>query len=60
LHSIEFSRAQGYRYYYPGYAYREPSAYDYKKRFIGLEFLDWETGWKPYPTGLDGNEHAST
>ena len=48
LRSIEFSRAQGYRYYYPGYAYREPYAYDYKKRFSGLEYLDWENGWKPY------------
>jgi arginine-tRNA-protein transferase len=48
LHSIRFSRERGYHYYYPGYAYREPFAYDYKKRFSGLEFLDWETGWKPY------------
>ena len=29
LHSIQFSREQGCRYYYPGYAYREPFAYDY-------------------------------
>jgi len=48
LHSIQFTREQGYRYYYPGYAYREPFAYDYKKRFLGLEYLDWLTGWKPY------------
>ena len=48
LHSIEFSRAHGYRYYYPGYAYREPFSYDYKKRFVGLEYLDWTEGWKPY------------
>jgi arginyl-tRNA--protein-N-Asp/Glu arginylyltransferase len=48
LHSIEFSRANGFRYYYPGYAYHEPYAYDYKKRFRGLEYLDWEAGWKPY------------
>lgn len=48
LHSIQFTREQGYRYYYPGYAYREPFAYDYKKRFLGLEYLDWQTGWKPY------------
>ncbi len=48
LQSIEFSRAQGYRYYYPGYAYREASPYDYKKRFLALEYLDWATGWKPY------------
>jgi arginyl-tRNA--protein-N-Asp/Glu arginylyltransferase len=48
LHSIEFSRENGFRYYYPGYAYHEPYAYDYKKRFRGLEYLDWELGWKPY------------
>ena len=48
LHSIEFSRAQACRYYYPGYAYREPFTYDYKKRFTGLEYLDWSAGWKPF------------
>ena len=48
LSSIEFSRGRGYRYYYPGYAYREPFTYDYKKRFTGLEYLDWTAGWKPY------------
>jgi len=48
LHSIEFSRELGYRYYYPGYAYREPFSYDYKKRFLGLEYLDWTQGWRPY------------
>lgn len=56
LHSIEYSRARGHRYYYSGYAYREPFAYDYKKRFSGLQCLDWTAGWKPYvneepPTG---------
>lgn len=48
LHSIEFSHRNGYRYYYPGYAYREPFAYDYKKNFIGLEYFDWAGGWRPY------------
>lgn len=48
LYSIDFSREQGFRYYYPGYAYREPYTYDYKKRFVGLEYLDWKAGWKPY------------
>jgi leucyl-tRNA---protein transferase len=48
LHSIAFSRERGCRYYYPGYAYREPFAYDYKKRLTGLEFLDWDAGWQPY------------
>jgi leucyl-tRNA---protein transferase len=54
LHSIRFSRQRGYRYYYPGYAYREPFTYDYKKRFAGLEYLDWESGWKPYSEHQDG------
>jgi arginine-tRNA-protein transferase len=48
LQSIRYSLQQGCRYYYPGYAYREPFAYDYKKRFIGLESLDWTEGWKPF------------
>jgi leucyl-tRNA---protein transferase len=48
LYSIQFSRDEGFRYYYPGYAYHEPYSYDYKKRFIGLEYLDWSAGWKPY------------
>jgi len=49
LQSIQLSRERECRYYYPGYAYREPFAYDYKKRFAGLEYLDWAAGWKPYP-----------
>ena len=49
LQSIRLSREREYAYYYPGYAYREPFAYDYKKRFVGLEYLEWGTGWKPYP-----------
>jgi arginine-tRNA-protein transferase len=53
LHSIQFSRERGFRYYYPGYAYREPFAYDYKKRFAGLEYLDWDSGWKPYSRRQD-------
>ena len=48
LRSIQFSLDQGRRYYYPGYAYQEPYVYDYKKRFVGLEYLDWQTGWRPY------------
>lgn len=44
LREIEFTQARGCRYYYPGYATREPSAYDYKKQLRGLEMLDWESG----------------
>lgn len=48
LESIRYSIDRGCRYYYQGYAYREPFTYDYKKRFSGLEYLDWEEGWRPY------------
>ena len=54
LCAIEHSRTLGARYYYPGYAYREPSLYDYKKRFAGLEFLEWETGWRRLQPGNSG------
>ncbi len=46
LTSIQYSMKLGKRYYYLGYAYREPSHYDYKKRFSGLEEYAWEGGWK--------------
>jgi len=46
LCAIGHSQAMGCRYYYPGYAYREPSVYDYKKRFAGLEAFDWTGAWK--------------
>jgi arginine-tRNA-protein transferase len=48
LEAIQHSRELGCRYYYPGYAYRGPSFYDYKKNFSGLEVYEWEMGWKPY------------
>ena len=41
LVEIHLSMQMGLRYYYPGYATREPGLYDYKKRFNGLEQLDW-------------------
>lgn len=46
LEAIRHSQRLGRRYYYPGYAFREPSFYDYKKNFAGLEYLDWHAGWK--------------
>ncbi|HKX28883.1 MAG TPA: GNAT family N-acetyltransferase, partial [Blastocatellia bacterium] len=49
LEAIRYSKARGCRYYYPGYAYRGSSVYDYKKNFIGLEYFDWESAWHPYP-----------
>jgi arginine-tRNA-protein transferase len=44
LKEIEHSQGRGCRWYYPGYATRGPSAYDYKKRFSALQSLDWESG----------------
>jgi len=49
LRSISHSLECGMKYYYPGYAYREPSHYDYKKRFSGLEFFDWQE-WQAFTT----------
>lgn len=48
LQAIQHSREQGCRYYYPGYVYRGPSFYDYKKNFAGLEGYDWQKGWQAY------------
>ncbi len=41
LWEIELARRLGRRWHYPGYATVEPSAYDYKKRFRGVEAFDW-------------------
>jgi arginyl-tRNA--protein-N-Asp/Glu arginylyltransferase len=46
LESIRYARDSGRRYYYQGYAYREPFVYDYKKRFSGVEHLRWDEGWR--------------
>lgn len=48
LESIRYSSERNSRFYYPGYAYNKPSAYDYKKRLSGLYVLDWEAGWKEF------------
>ncbi len=50
LEAIRHSRRSGRRYYYPGYACREPYLYDYKKNFAGLESFDWRGAWR----ALDG------
>jgi leucyl-tRNA---protein transferase len=42
LWEIESARAAGCRWLYHGYAFREPSHYDYKKGFSGVEWYDWE------------------
>lgn len=54
LRGIQHSIDLGLRYYYLGYAYREPYVYDYKKRFSALEVLDWSAGWRDY----DGTEES--
>ncbi|MFN0121185.1 MAG: arginine-tRNA-protein transferase [Blastocatellia bacterium] len=57
LQSIRYSQTLGCRYYYPGYAYRQPSVYDYKKNLAAIEYLDWQAydetlnpvlSWKPF------------
>ena len=57
LEAIRYSRESGRRYYYPGYAYRESSVYDYKKNFSGLEYLDWDAGWRPYSKDGGAGDH---
>ncbi|WP_051296121.1 hypothetical protein [Eisenibacter elegans] len=57
LAEIEFSLAHQMDYVYLGYAYRESSHYDYKKRFYGLEFYDWNGKWHDYPR-LTGEDEA--
>ena len=47
LLALEHTRKMGRRFYYPGYATREPSPYDYKKSFAGLEEFDWRGHWLP-------------
>ena len=47
LLAVERTRRLGYPHYYPGYGCREPSPYDYKKNFGGLEEYDWRGGWLP-------------
>lgn len=49
LMEIEYCRESGLRWLYPGYATRQSSAYDYKKQFRGLEWLDFACGeWRKH------------
>jgi len=50
LQEIEFARASGRRFLYPGYATVEPGHYDYKKQFRGLHWFDWLGNWNPLRT----------
>lgn len=48
LQEIAFSQQRGDRWFYPGYATQESSAYDYKKQLAALHYLDWPSGqWLP-------------
>lgn len=46
LLELDWAQKNGMDFYYSGYAYLEPSHYDYKKEFTGLEFYDWKL-WHP-------------
>lgn len=48
LWELTVAKRAGKRWHYPGYCYREPSIYDYKKHFGPMECYDWEQ-WKPLP-----------
>jgi arginine-tRNA-protein transferase len=43
---IEYLKANGFEYYYPGYVMDKPSAFDYKKRIGNLEYLNPQNQWK--------------
>lgn len=48
LREIEWCMQHGYAFYYLGYSYDVPSAFDYKYNFHALECYNWETGiWQP-------------
>jgi arginine-tRNA-protein transferase len=47
LLEIEYSITREMQYLYPGYAYREASFYDYKKKFYPMEYFDWNGNWLP-------------
>ncbi len=46
LREMEYARLMGINYLHLGYAYREPSHYDYKKQFTGIETFDWKGNWQ--------------
>jgi len=48
LLELDWAKQNNMTFYYSGYTYLEPSHYDYKKSFTGLEFYDWQT-WQASP-----------
>jgi arginine-tRNA-protein transferase len=51
LVELQHAMEAGYDFYYSGYATVEPSCYDYKRHFAGLEFYDWQGRWRPLEKG---------
>ena len=50
LLELQFALQHNLEFLYPGYATEESSAYDYKKQFRGVEWLDFSTGeWRELP-----------
>ncbi|MBX2842811.1 MAG: arginine-tRNA-protein transferase [Flammeovirgaceae bacterium] len=45
LVELEYSISHLKKYYYHGYCYQIPSFYDYKKRFAGVEYFNWNGLW---------------
>jgi arginine-tRNA-protein transferase len=43
LEEVHWATEHEFRYFYLGYCYDQQSFYDYKKRFAGSEYLDWQT-----------------
>jgi arginyl-tRNA--protein-N-Asp/Glu arginylyltransferase len=56
LEEIAYARRHGFRYYYHGYASEEPSHYDYKKLFTGIECFDWRGNW--HAVGSKRQQHS--
>lgn len=46
LWEMDYARSRGCRYYYPGYAFHQPSGLDYKKQFPGTQWFDWNGNWR--------------
>ena len=54
LEEIHWATEHDFRYFYLGYCYDRQSFYDYKKRFGGSEYLDWQTmRYFAYGDGVD-------
>jgi len=48
LWEMAYARERGCVYYYPGFAFHEPSSMDYKKQFPAMEWYDWRGHWLPF------------